>query len=61
MKTSLRNLRAAFEHVLTAGHRARSLKQLERLDQATLNDLGMSRVELVSRTHGTAAGKCAAY
>ncbi len=61
MKTSLRNLRAAFEHVLAAGHRARSLKQLERLDQATLNDLGMSRAELINRSHGKTAAKCAAF
>ncbi len=61
MMTSLTKLRSAFTHVLRAGHRARARKQLERLDQATLNDLGMSRVELVSRIYGKTAGKCAAF
>ena len=61
MMTSLMKLRSAFAHMLGAGHRARAQKQLERLDQATLNDLGMSRVELVSLIYGKAAGRCAAF
>ncbi len=61
MLMSLKNLRMAFEYILTAGHRARSLKELEGLDQATLNDLGMSRAELINRSHGKTAAKCAAF
>lgn len=41
--------------------RSNALRELETLDQATLNDLGMSRAELVSLTHGRDAGECAAY
>lgn len=61
MKAFLMNLRAVYERVRMSGHRARALRQLEHLDQATLNDLGMSRVELVSRSYGRAAARCAAF
>ncbi len=41
--------------------RARALRELELLDQAALNDLGVSRAALVSMSHGQEAGRCSAY
>lgn len=41
--------------------RARALRELELMDQAALNDLGMSRGALVSISYGHGAGKCSAY
>lgn len=54
-------IKRALRPICVLGRRERALRQLESLDQATLNDLGMSRGELVSLTHGHVAGECAAY
>ena len=49
------------EGLSAAHHRARALRELELMDQTTLNDVGMSRSKIVSLSHGDEAGRCAAY
>jgi uncharacterized protein YjiS (DUF1127 family) len=38
-----------------------ALRELEKLDQSALNDLGMTRADLVTRTFGREQGACANF
>lgn len=61
MFTAARKFKSFFARANAARRRAQALRQLETVDQQTLNDLGMSRATLVSMTFGKQAGQCAAY
>ena len=50
-----------FRRMRASRRRAKGLKELELLDQAALNDLGMTRATLVGISYGKDAGRCAAY
>lgn len=43
------------------GRKSCALRELEMIDQSALNDLGMSRGGLIGLSHGSRAGRCAAY
>lgn len=47
--------------VISDGREARTLRQLERLDQSVLNDLGVSHVALVGMSNGHETARCAVY
>lgn len=38
-----------------------ALRELEKLDQSALDDLGMTRADLVARTFGREQGACASF
>lgn len=51
----------SLSRICRGNRKTRALRELEMLDQSTLNDVGMSRAALVSLSHGYQAGRCAAY
>ena len=54
-------IKACFARKRRGRRQRMALRELEKLDQAALNDVGLCRGALVTVTHGHRDGQCAAY
>ena len=57
----IRWCRRSLVRLIDAPRRKRALRELERLDRATLDDIGLNRSELVGRCFGRRNGRCARF